>query len=309
MTAPLISIIMPCYNAAATLTRSCESIIAQTYANWELIIIDDGSQDDSVAVANSLSQRDSRIACLTQPNQGAGPARNHGLRHATGEWIAFLDSDDTWEPNCLQALSDALVTTTEADLAYCGWQNLYPDSKGEAFVPPDYENEKKQDALLGGCRWPIHGALTRKAALDEVGGFDEQWTSCMDYDLWLRLASFRKIVLVPQVLAYYHHHDGEQITHNKARIALNHWRIQKAFLARHPEIVTQLGQGRIRELVDGELLHRGYKAYWARNLEAARTIFRQVMKTGYGSLADWKYMLPALLPAWLHLKLINALNR
>jgi hypothetical protein len=106
------------------------------------------------------------------------------------------------------------------------------------------------------------------------------------------------------VLAYYHHHGIGQASSRYAESALHHFRAQELFLQAHPEVRRRLPRRRLRALTCGELLRRGYVRYWARDLPAARRIFRAVMRQGYGRPADWKYMLPALLPEAVHRKLI-----
>lgn len=310
MTQPKVSVIMPAYNAEDTVRGSVASVLQQSLTELELVVVDDGSSDNSARLVRELADGDPRLHLICQPNRGAGPARNRGLSAARGEYIAFLDSDDYWAPDCLERLAAALDTHPGTDLAYCGWQNVgLTGGRGEPFVPPDYSDRDLVELFLGGNRWPIHGALTRREAIDRIGGFDESWSSCMDYDLWLRLMAHVRIVRVPEVLAYYRHHEGEQITKNRARGALNHWRVQHRFLERNPETVQRLGRRRVRELTDGELLRRGYSCYWTRNLQAARVIFRTVMRAGYGTPRDWKYMLPALLPLSWHQGLIRVLAR
>ena len=309
ISSPTISIAMPCYNGARHLPLSVGSVQAQTRADWELIVVDDGSNDDSWKTLQGLAAADARVRIFRQANAGAAAARNHGLREVRGRYTAFLDSDDTWDPHFLESMVAALESEPDAGIAYCGWQNLgVAGGRGAPFIPPDYENQTKLEALLEGCRWPIHGALTRSELIQECGGFDETLSSCMDYDLWLRLGTSHRLALVPQVLAYYHHHAGEQITKNGARIALNHWRAQRKFLEQHADARTQLGERRIRDLTDGGLLQRGYAAYWKRDLPAARKIFRRVMTQGYGGPKDWLYMLPCLLPEILQLRLIKLLD-
>lgn len=301
-----VSIIMPCYNAAPHLSSSVGSVHAQTYPDWELVIVDDGSTDDSWAALQALAQADSRIRVFRQQNSGAAAARNHALREARGAYTAFLDADDTWHPDFLQAMVAALDENPAAGIAYCGWQNIgLGPGRDEPFVPPEYETDGKLAALLEGCRWPIHGALARSALIRNAGGFDESLSSCMDYDLWLRLGTTHPLVRVPRVLAYYHHHGGGQITGNRARIALNHWRVQRKFLRANPSVIETLGAQRVGALTSGELLKRGYACYWQRDLPAARAIFRAVMKQGHGTLSDWKYMLPAWLPEAWHRRLIK----
>ncbi|HHH38465.1 MAG TPA: glycosyltransferase, partial [Sedimenticola sp.] len=215
---PLISVVMPCYNEAERIGEAVASVFRQTFRSLELIVVDDGSSDNSLQVLYGLQAKHGRLQVFSQPNRGAGPARNMGLQHARGEYIAFLDADDAWHPACLEKLHARLAATPDAALVYCGWQNIgLPADQGRPFIPPEYEGPDKVETLLRGCRWPIHAALTRREAITRSGGFDEQWSSCMDYDLWLRIAAFERIVRLPEVLAYYHHHGGEQITKNRLR--------------------------------------------------------------------------------------------
>lgn len=303
---PAVSIIMPCYNAAAHLCRSVGSVLAQTRADWELIAVDDGSTDGTWQELQRLAAADPRIRAIHQANAGAAAARNRGLLQARGIYTAFLDADDTWEPEFLETMSAALDGAPDAGIAYCGWQNLgLGGGRDDPFVPPDYETEGKVAALLDHCRWPIHAALVRTRLVHDSGRFDETLSACMDYDLWLRVGSFHRLVRVPRVLAYYHHHGGEQITRDRARIALNQWRAKRKYLRAHPAVLARLGRKRARDLTEGELLRRGYASYWKRDLPAARKIFRIVMQHGYGTLKDWTHMLPAWLPESWHCRLLR----
>jgi glycosyltransferase involved in cell wall biosynthesis len=301
-----VSIVMPCYNAEAHLQASIGSVLAQTMQDWELIIVDDGSKDLSWQILQQLAAQEKRIRIMQQPNAGAAAARNRALRETRGAYTAFLDSDDSWHHEFLETMMTALSSEPDAGIAYCGWQNIgLSKGRDKPFIPPEYENSNKIESLLGGCRWPIHGALVRSQIIRDAGCFDETLSSCMDYDLWLRLGTIHRLLRVPRVLAYYHHHGGEQITCNRARIALNHWRAQLKYLQSNPAVLNLLGAKRISELTSGELLQRGYICYWKRDLTAARKIFRTVMKQGHGTPKDWIYMLPAWLPESWHRWLIK----
>ena len=298
-----VSIIMPCYNADAHLPASVGSVLAQTFTDWELIAINDGSTDGTLDWLRN--QTDARLRVIDQVNRGVSAARNAGLAAARGSCVAFLDADDTWSDAWLGKMLAALESRPDAVLAYCGWQNLRPGNNPDApFVPPDYENADKVDKLFTGCRWPIHAALVRRDAVMAAGGFDTALKNAEDYALWLRVALSAPIVRVPEVLAFYHFHDGEQASDNRARAALQFWLAQRGHLAANPSLAIMLGAQRIPGLTTGELLRRGYESYWRRDLTAARQIFRVVMKQGYGTLRDWLYMLPAWLPESWHRRLI-----
>ena len=269
---PIVSIIMPCYNAAAYLPQSVGSVLSQTFSDWELIAVDDGSDDSTL---NWLrAQTDPRIQVLTQPNQGVSAARNTGLGLARGQYVAFLDADDTWAPTFLATLFATLQGRPDAVLVYCGWQNIgLPGLRGEPFIPPDYETPAKLETLLGGCRWPIHAVLTRRAAIMAAGGFNPRYANAEDYALWLQVATVAPIARVAEVLAFYHFHGAAQASAYHARAALQLWQAQHEFLARHPQAVNQLGHNVAAMLTHGTLMQRGFERYWARDLEGARCIF------------------------------------
>ncbi|MBE0547619.1 MAG: glycosyltransferase [Rubrivivax sp.] len=305
MAMPAVSIVMPCYNARAHLASSVGSVLAQSFPDWELIAVDDGSVDDTLAWLQA--QRDPRIHVFSQANRGVSAARNAGLEQARGEYIAFLDADDTWEPLFLAVMHAALAARPDAVLAYCGWQNLgLPGGRGQPFVPPDHETPAKEEALFASCRWPIHAALVRRQAVLGAGGFDTGLQNAEDYLLWLRVAIQAPIVRVPRVLACYHFHGGDQASSQVARAALQHLQAQWYHLRDRPRFATALGRRRVRALTLGTLLHRGYECYWRRDLRNARTIFRTVMRHGYGTVPDWVRMLPAWLPESLHRRLLSA---
>ena len=108
-----ISIIMPAYNAAKYIEKTIKSIQAQAYTNWELLVISDGSTDETVPIVNKLMAFDRRIQCYEQENAGVSAARNTGLDKATGKYISFLDADDLWEPSILEKLYDTMQAENE----------------------------------------------------------------------------------------------------------------------------------------------------------------------------------------------------
>ena len=307
----LVSVVMPCFNARAFVEQAVRSALGQDYTNVELIVVDDGSADGSREVLGRLAtEYAGRMTVLRQDNQGPYPARNAGLRHAQGSLVAFLDADDYWAPHCLGTLWRALQAA-QADLAYCGWQNVGEGGPGkEPYVPPQYEAGDTAALFLKGCPWPIHAALMRRSVLEQVGGFSTRMFSSMDYDLWLRiLAVTRKLVRVPEVLAFYRWHGQGQISSVKWRQVLDAWEVRRDFARSHPELVAHLAAGDLRELLDASLLRAGYAAYWKRDLVSAQHLFRKAARRGCWRLRDAKYVLPSLLPAALYRRLIDTADR
>jgi glycosyltransferase involved in cell wall biosynthesis len=294
-TAGRVSVVMACYNAAPFLRAAVDSVLGQTHEDVELIVVDDGSTDQSREILKAYGDS---VVVIEQENRGPYPARNAGIRACTGEYVAFLDADDYWAPDCLQKLRTALDESAAA-VAYCGWQNIGLEGpRGEPFVPPDYEAENKQERLLkAAAPWPIHAALVRRTLIGEVGGFGEELSTCMDYDLWLRISYSRPIVRVPEVMAFYRHHDRGQITSAQWRQAKNSWLVKRNFVKRNPEQVRHLSKKRLAELINGGLRTRAYDAYWKRDLVSAQKLFRLLLVHGAWKKEDLKYVLPALLPA------------
>jgi glycosyltransferase involved in cell wall biosynthesis len=209
-TKPRVSIITPAYNAARFLGATIESVCAQTVDDWELLVVDDGSTDESVAIAECVGKRDSRVRLLRQPNAGPSAARNHGMRAARGAFFAFLDSDDQWMPEFLEHQLDVFARYPDADLvtanAYYlgGPQNGQPRRKPSEGNPTlTLENIIQNDSAV------FIMTVFRREVFERIGGFDEgQWTS-EDYDFWIRAALAGFVFRVStRPLALYRRHEG-----------------------------------------------------------------------------------------------------
>ncbi|WP_200379302.1 glycosyltransferase family 2 protein [Rubrivivax gelatinosus] len=306
---PLVSVVMPAYNAAPYVEQAVRCALDQAGAEVELLFVDDGSTDTTAEIVQRLqAEYGPRLTLLRGARGGPYPARNRALQAARGEFVAFLDADDWWEPDFVTTLLQALQASG-ADIAYCGWRNVGEGISGgraEPYVPPAYEDGDPVEHFLRGCPWPIHGALLRRQVVDAVGGFSERLFSSMDYDLWIRLlAVTRNMVRVPRVLAYYRWHGSGQISAVKWRQVLHAWQVRRDFVAANPALVAHLGAARRRELVDGPLLEQGRTLFWRRDLEGARHLLRRALATGAWRAAD----LPLLAAAQLPLPVFAALVR
>jgi hypothetical protein len=200
----LISVVMPCFNAAPYLGGAIKSVLQQNYPHVELVVVNDGSTDESVQIIERLAaDNPGRITVIQQTNSGPYVARNRGLVHARGNFVAFPDADDTWRPDALNQLHAAL-TETLADVAYCGWQNVGEAAANtQPYIPPNYAETDAAAQYLQSCPWPINGVLLRRQLVDTLRRFSEGLPTAMDYDLWLRmLAQQPNVVRVPRVLAF-----------------------------------------------------------------------------------------------------------
>jgi glycosyltransferase involved in cell wall biosynthesis len=298
---PLISVIMACYNAASYVEEAVTSVLRQSYPHTEVIVVDDGSRDTSPDIVKRLmAAHPDRVRLKHLKHSGPYPARNLGLKHARGDYIAFLDADDWWREDCLEKLLLTLQEN-EADLAYCGWQNVGEHTLSpEPHIPPAYEREDPAAAFLKGCPWPIHAALIRRSVLNAVEGFSERHFSSMDYDLWLRiLGHTSNIVRVPEVLAYYRWHGDGQISASKWKQVLDAVQVRRDFVTHYPDMVKHLSSETLYQLVDGQLLSEAYRTYWSRDLVNAQKLFRAAFARRAWRAKDLKYLLPALLPSRL----------
>ena len=193
----MISVIIPTYNRAAFLARTIDSVLAQSYKDREIIVIDDGSTDDTQALLASYADS---IRTMSIANSGVSHARNVGIKAAKGAWITLLDSDDVWHPTKLER------------------QMAYHDSHPSVFISHTnerwmrHDKEVKQKALhqkpkgwcfeanLSFCKIAPSTVMIAKEVFEKVGYFDEELVVCEDYDLWLRILREYEIGLVEEIL-------------------------------------------------------------------------------------------------------------
>lgn len=190
MNKPLVTVIIPTYNRAKTIERSINSVLSQSYSNLELIVVDDGSSDNTKSVVENID--DSRVRYIWQNNSGACAARNNGINNARGENIAFNDSDDTWKPNKLEKQLE-VVTKTGADVVFCklsipvknGYKKLQPEGINEGFV-----NFRKNSVAGIGTQT----LLFKKKVLTKFR-FDEEIPRFQDLEILINIMNSRNYEL------------------------------------------------------------------------------------------------------------------
>lgn len=186
--APAFSVIMPLYNQAQFVTESIQSILDQTFRDWELLIVDDGSTDESGTIAESFAARDDRITVLHQANAGCAGARTTGIAQATGAWLAYLDSDDLWFPDTLASYAAHIEKHPEATFVY-GYRHRLNEDGSVTELPGQYQDRPTSTAELFERMYLSHLCVTyRRELYDEVGGYDPALRNADDYDMYLRMS-------------------------------------------------------------------------------------------------------------------------
>lgn len=225
---PEVSVIIPCYNHARYLPCAVQSVLDQTLAGWEVIIVDDGSTDGTREAAVEFT--DSRVHYIRQENRGLSSARNAGIRAARGRYLAFLDADDEWEPRFLETCHSALSAT--GGVAAVVTLSSFIDEDGIALPQLGGQTLRREEfrpRLLEGGFFPPHAVVVRAEAVRQAGMFDEALTSVEDWDLWLRITERSGAMQsIPEALARYRVSTNSMST-NAARMHAN----RMAVLAKH----------------------------------------------------------------------------
>jgi glycosyltransferase involved in cell wall biosynthesis len=200
-----ISVIIPTYNRANLLMRSINSVLNQTYKDFELIVINDGSTDNTGEIVENLRKNDERIIYIKIDNSG-GPAhpKNIGIKKAQGEYIAFLDDDDEWMPTKLEKQISLFEKTNKEDLTIVSCDSVVIDNKGETAVKTSkITNYGLRDLLIKNSIF-TGTVLVRSLAIQNIDLFDEKLKFLEDWDMWIRILSKdKKIEFYPEILFKY----------------------------------------------------------------------------------------------------------
>lgn len=228
---PTVSVIIPTYNRAAVVTEAIDSVLAQTFRDFELIVVDDGSTDDT---RDRLAAYGERIRLICQENHGVSHARNVGIRAARGQYIALLDSDDLWLPKKLDTQVAAM--TAQPDIPLCHTEEIWI-RRGVRV------NQMKKHQKQGGyifthclpfCVISPSSVMIRRALFDDIGYFDETLPACEDYDLWLRVTKTSPVHFIETPLMIKRGGHDDQLSRT-------HWGLDR-FRIQSLEKLLQMGE-------------------------------------------------------------------
>lgn len=294
--APRVVVVIPAYNAARFLPDAVNSVLRQTYSDFEIVIVDDGSTDDTLAIARAIA--DPRIRVMTQENLGLAAARNRGLWASQAEYVAFLDSDDLLLPDKLALHVAALDAHPDIGLVASGWE--YIDADGESLgeerpwastgVQPTLES-----ILIHGLA-AVHAVLVRRAWIENIRGFDPRFRMAEDMDFWFRLgAAGCHMAWVPAIVCQYRIHGL-----NMSRSVDKHYRAVRTALENLFERVD-LPKG-VRELRESTFayvsLAQAGRLYAIAELEDARHCLQQALELDPGLCANGGRRVAEAVIAW-----------
>ncbi len=280
---PLVSAVIPAYNAAGHLPAAIESVLTQTYAPVEVLVVDDGSSDDTPTVVSSFGER---VRYVRQANQGVSVARNRGIAEAHGEFVALLDADDEWLPRKLESQIRRMIETSATA---CFTDVLLVDERSsrDRISRCRLESDLVLGLLLYSCIvGPPSGLVARRGVFLEVGGFDPRFSQCADWDMWIRLAEKGRIEVVPEPLVRYRMH-STNMSRNVRLLELDTFRVLDEFFS-SPDRVSRYGRYRSHiysnhyVILSGSYLHYGDVASSVRCLAEAVVRYPPNLRRAFG---------------------------
>jgi glycosyltransferase involved in cell wall biosynthesis len=300
---PKVSVIIPAYNASQYLADAIRSVLSQSFRDFEIIVVDDGSSDNTEQVAAEFFPD---VKYYRQSNAGPAIARNTGIRKAKGEWIAFLDSDDWWDETHLEQLLLRCGQVPEADMIYGSRCSV--DAWGRVLEEPSEQSAYPEGwifrDLLAGNYISTPSVMVKRTVLEILNGFGEDpvFRNCEDYDLWLRISAQFRIASIPGLVFYRRLHDKNATANSVGRIvgrvkaienAASLIRADRVRPENRPELVN------VHELMVGQYEEAAKSLFYFSEYSALRAIAQKAMR---GKQASMKVILLyglALLPATL----------
>jgi glycosyltransferase involved in cell wall biosynthesis len=202
---PEVSVVIPTYNSARYVGQAVDSVLAQGFEDLEVIVVDDGSTDDTAEV---IGAKGAPVRYLHQANRGVSVARNHGIAECSGRYVAFLDADDVWAPQKLTKQVEALRGATTERVCYSAFLATDPDLnpievRRRGLVGTALETLLVHGNVVGGGST----VLCERELFDEAGGFDPHLSQCADWDMWVRLAARTEFLYLDEPLVSYRQHE------------------------------------------------------------------------------------------------------
>lgn len=235
----LVSVVIPTYNREHMIVDALESVRRQSYRPLHIVVVDDGSNDNTQKVVEAWSEKnrdlDIESRYVFQENSGGNVARNNGIKNSTGKLIAFLDSDDLWHPEKVAKQIEIFENKPKTGAVYCGLQHVDLETSSLISKPNrSYPTGDLLDQILvSDVTAPTSTYMVRKSVFDQVGMFDEDLQARQDWDMWIRIAAEFEIGCVPQVLVDFREHSGPRTYSDPSREIRAYQRILQKYKHLH----------------------------------------------------------------------------
>lgn len=267
----LVTVVIPNYNYAHYLRECVDSVLAQTYPDIEIIVVDDGSKDGSRDVLESYG---TQITVIFQQNQGVSAARNNGAVAGRGEFIAFLDADDVWLPGKVEKQIERFTVEPALGLVHVGVDEIDADGNSLLQRLEGSDGDAVEDLLMLGRKGVLGGGsglLVRRSVFDEVGGFDLRLSTSADFDFFLQVAKRYDVGFVPEILLRYRVHGSNMHGNIQAMEHDMTIAFEKAFADARPEIAAlkRKAYGNLHQTLAGSYFAAGNYASLARHAAAS----------------------------------------
>jgi len=272
----MISVVIPTHNRADLLPRAIKSVQAQTWTDLEIVVVSDGSEDDTKAVVEALAKEDPRIKFIEYfPARGGNIARNTGIENASGEFVAFLDDDDEFMPEKLEKQMAVMESDPEIGLVYTGVRIIYVNEQVTYRTNSKAQGDLSKEILLDNCIGTTSTVMAKKDVLLKAGMFDVKLRALQDFDLWIRVCQLCKVGLVPEEMINYYNYTG-----TKQVSALTGKYIESfAYInEKYKDMLQSLPEEKLREKKYNEGMLLGNKAMRNGDSKLARKFIKAALK-------------------------------
>lgn len=288
----LVSVVIPTHNREILLKRAINSVINQSYTNLEIIIVSDGSTDNTKSTVENYMNFDSRVKFIDYyPAKGGNVARNIGIKNTTGEYTAFLDDDDEWDKDKIKKQLELINNDKAIGLVYT-WANIIFEKENVSYKSrSDKEGDLSKIILLENCIGTTSSVLVSSKILKEVGMFDENLPALQDFELWIRITQKTKVGVIKETLInYYNELKRKQISSSTQKYIDALLYINK----KHANLTAHLTDQEIREKNINEFFLLGNKAMRNGNPKLGRRYMVKILKEKFVLKAFLYYLLSFL---------------
>lgn len=314
MSNPNVSVIIPTYNRSKYIKESLDSVLAQTYKDFEIIVVDDGSKDNTRGIVESYIKRfPGKIKYIYQENRGVAAARNKALENAAGRYIALLDSDDIWFPEILSCQVNKFEQDPGIALVYSSY-DVFDDIRvrEKDLLKNYYKNYYSGNVLRELLLWCFIWSSTvmiKREIFDDVGSFDENIQIGEDYDFLLRVARKYKVGCIRRVLARYRQHKGNLMKKDRKRQIPSEIVIVENFTKKYPEALAGISRTQWKQRLSRPYFDVAHQYVYLGDFKNARKSLFSAIKYYPFKFVYYKYLLITLLPEKVIYKLGELLGK